>query len=111
MFTDGAKGLPDFQLSPEGFLHGLVEVFGAQDIDFEQSEEFSKRYLLKGPDEAAIRRVFTIDVLAWFSGAPGWRVQAGGGRLLAFRGEKLVEPAEIPAFAAEALRIAGLFKA
>lgn len=110
MFTDGAKGLPEFQLSPEGVLHGLAEVFGAQDIDFEQSEEFSKRYLLKGPDEAAIRRAFTIDVLAWFSAAPGWRVQSGGGRLLAFHGEKLVEPSEVPAFAAEALRIVGLFK-
>ncbi|MFI5206450.1 MAG: hypothetical protein ACHQX4_00395 [Gemmatimonadales bacterium] len=110
VFTDGAKGLPEFQLSPEGLLHGLAEVFGAQDIDFEQNEEFSKRYLLKGPDEAAIRRAFTIDALAWFAAAPGWRVQTRGGRLLAFRGDKLVDPAEVPAFAAETLRIVGLFR-
>ncbi|MFI5278936.1 MAG: hypothetical protein ACHQU1_00465 [Gemmatimonadales bacterium] len=111
VFQDGAKGLPDFQLSPEGFLHGLAEVFGAQDIDFEQSAEFSKRYLLKGPDEAAIRKAFSIDALAYFAGAPGWRVQTRAGRLLAYKGEKYVEPAELPAFAAEALRITGLFKA
>jgi hypothetical protein len=110
VFPDGAKTLPDFRLSPEGFLHGLAEIFGAQDIDFEQNAEFSKRYLLKGPDEPAIRKSFTIDVLSWFAGAPGWCVQSGAGRLLACRGEKYVEPAELPAFAAEALRIAGLFK-
>lgn len=110
VFQDGAKGLPAFQLAPEGFLHGLAEVFGAQDIDFEQSREFSKRYLLQGPDEAAIRRAFTIDVLAWFAGSPGWRIQAANDLLLVFRGERYVTPAEIPALAAEALRIAGLFK-
>jgi hypothetical protein len=110
VFQDGAKGLPAFQLAPEGFLHGLAEMFGAQDIDFEQSHEFSKRYLLKGPDEAAIRKAFTIDVLAWFAGAPGWSVQTGNDVLLVFRGERYVTPAEIPALAAEALRIAGLFK-
>lgn len=77
VFPDRAKGLPDFRLSPEGFLHGLAELFGAQDIDFEQNAEFSTRYLLKGPDEAAIRKAFTIDVLAWFAGAPGWCVQSG----------------------------------
>lgn len=110
VFPEGAKGLPDFRLSPESVLHGLAEIFGAQDIDFEQNEEFSKRYLLKGQDEAAIRKAFTLDVLAWFGGAPGWCVQTAAGRLLAHRGEKYVEPAEIPAFAADALRIAGLFR-
>lgn len=110
VFPGGGPGLPPFQLSPEGFLHGLAEVFGAQDIDFTENEEFSKRYLLKGPDEAAIRKAFTIDVLSWFAGAPGWSVQTANGQLMVFRGGKLVAPAEIPAFAADALRIAGLFK-
>ena len=109
MFPDGAKGLPDFDLSPESVFHALAEIFGAQDIDFPEYAEFSKRYLLRGQDEAAIRKAFTSDALAWFSGAPGWRMQTHQSALLIFREEKLVEPAEVPAFAAEALRILGLF--
>jgi hypothetical protein len=110
LFHDSTANLPAFRLAPENVLHGLAEFFGAQDIDFEQNEAFSKAYLLKGPDEAAIRRVFTTDALAFFAGAPGWCVQAHGGRLIAYRGEKYVEPDQIPAFAADALRIAGLFR-
>ena len=87
----------------------LAEIFGAQDIDFQENAEFSKRYLLRGTDEAAIRRTFTSSALAWFSGAPGWRVQAHQGMLLIFREGKFVDPAEVPAYAAEALRILGLF--
>ena len=108
-FPDGAKGLPDFDLSPESVFHALVEIFGAQDIDFTENAEFSKRYLLRGQDEAAIRKAFTSNALAWFSGAPGWRVQTHQGTMVIFREGKLVEPAEIPAYAAEALRILGLF--
>ena len=109
LFPGGAAGLPDFDLSPEGMFHAVAELFGAQDIDFEQNAEFSKRYLLRGQDEAAIRRAFTTDALAWFGGAPGWRVQSHQNLLAVFREGKFVAPAEIPSYAAEALRIVGVF--
>jgi len=107
LFADPVRDLPDFDLSPENVLHRLAEVFGYQDIDFEQHEEFSKRYLLRGRDEEAIRRVFGTDALTLLGGQPGWSIQTRDGRLIVFRAGKTTRPAEIPAFAAEALRIAG----
>ena len=111
VFPSGAAKLPDFEMSPENPLHAVAEFFGAQDINFEQSPEFSKRYLLKGSDETAVRRLFTIDALGFFGAVPGWSVASRSGRLSVCRAGKSVAPAEVPAFAAEALRIAGLFKA
>src|SRR6266487_2055298 len=46
---------PKFALSPEGWFSRLGHMFGAQDIDFPESPEFSRAYQLKGPDEPAIR--------------------------------------------------------
>jgi len=106
-FTAGDSGLPDFDLSPENVFHKLANVFGYQDIDFERFEEFSKRYLLRGQDEAAIRSAFTPDALMLLQSNPGWTVQSKNGRLLVFRAGKTTKPAELPIFAADALRIAG----
>jgi hypothetical protein len=110
LFTDGARGMPDFALSPENVFHRLAEIFGYQDIDFDQYPEFSKRYLLRGEDEAGIRRVFTSEALAFLGGTTGWCVQTRGGRLAIFREGKYIEPGEVPSHAAEALRIAGVLK-
>lgn len=107
LFTTAMSGLPDFDLSPENVLHKLASVFGYQDIDFDTNEEFSKQYLLRGPDEDAIRRAFTPDALMLLAGQPGWTVQAAGGRLLVYRSAKNADPAQLPSFAADALRMAG----
>ena len=107
VFTGGDSGLPDFELSPENMFHKLATVFGYQDIDFERFPEFSKRYLLRGRDEEAVRRSFTPDVMMLLEGQPGWTVQSKNGRLLVFRAGKTSKPADVPIFAADALRIAG----
>ena len=106
-FTDGNSGLPDFDLSPENIFHKIGGAFGYQDIDFDRFEEFSKRYLLRGKDEEGIRRAFTPDALMLLQSQPGWTVQSRDGRLLVFRSGKTCKPADLPIFAADALRIAG----
>lgn len=83
-------------------------MFGYQDIDFDSHQEFSTQYLLRGKDEDAIRRLFNSEVLGLLGAQPGWSVQATGGQLLVYRSHKTSQPAEIPSFAAEALRIAGV---
>jgi hypothetical protein len=50
----GAK-LPQFRLDPEGPSEKLLAMLGGQDIDFEDSPDFSGRFRLTGPDEPAIR--------------------------------------------------------
>jgi hypothetical protein len=73
--------LPTFVLSPEGWVTRLGAVFGMQDIDFEESPDFSRAYRLKGPDEAAIRALFAPEIRLFFAATPHQHV-AGGGRFL-----------------------------
>jgi hypothetical protein len=109
IFTDAQGGLPDFELRPENIFHKLGAVFGYQDIDFETNEEFSAQYLLRGQDEAAIRRAFNSSLLMLLSSEPGWCLQATAGRLMVFRSAKVADAAQVPSFAADALRLAGVF--
>jgi hypothetical protein len=73
--------LPKFTLSPEGWFSRVGQFFGAQDIDFVESPEFSRGYRLKGPNEQAIRAVMTTEVRNFFAATPKQLV-AGGGRFL-----------------------------
>jgi hypothetical protein len=54
--------LPFFYLRPERFLDTFGEMFGGQDIDFEDDPAFSRAFVLQGEDEARIREVFTPEV-------------------------------------------------
>ncbi|MDP3772686.1 MAG: hypothetical protein Q8Q85_00295 [Gemmatimonadales bacterium] len=109
VFPDGAKGLPDFELAPGlGALGEKIQaVFGYQDINFSENEEFSKHYELRGTNEAGIRRTFDATMLAFFAANQGWSVQTRGGAAMIFRGHRLYAPAEVPGFLAEALNVLG----
>jgi hypothetical protein len=51
--------LPHFRLHPEvPLFHDVAKAFGMQDINFENHPDFSRRYLLRGEDEAKIRLRF-----------------------------------------------------
>lgn len=105
IFERAAQGLPDFELGPENFLHRIGQVFGYQDIDFDTDEEFSKQFLLRGEDEAGIRRLFTPSVRAACRNNADWTVQARAGKLAAFRAGKKCKPEEVPVVVAAALRV------
>ena len=105
VFTDGARGVPDFEVGPENFLHRIGQVFGYQDIDFEEDEEFSKKFLLRGQDETAIRALFGPSIRMTFSSLEGWSAETRGGLLAAYRSDKRCPPEEISGFLADASRI------
>ena len=92
---------PDFTLGPEHWWDKIGDVFGHHDIDFGASEEFSKHYLLKGPDESAIRALFGAEALGFFAQHQGWSVEATGGALAVYRSGKRTKPEEMPPFLAE----------
>lgn len=50
--------LPQFSIAPESFFHRIADFLGYKDIDFDEDEAFSQQFLLKGPDEAAVRALF-----------------------------------------------------
>lgn len=110
ILDQAGTALPDFTLSPENVFHRLAEIFGYQDLDFDAYPDFSKHYLLRGKDEAAIRKTFTSDILTLLGGTTGWSVESAGGRLMVFREGNFAEPAKIPSYAAEGLRIANALK-
>jgi hypothetical protein len=62
--------LPYFSLRPEGLLYKIFTAFGYQDIDFGQRPEFSRQYILRGPDEQAIRRTFNDGLLSYYESYP-----------------------------------------
>jgi hypothetical protein len=105
LYPNGASGLPDLDLTPENVFHKIGQVFGYQDIDFDQSPDFSNHYLLRGNDEAAIRSAFPSDALAFFGQQHGWHVEVRGGHVAVYRSGKLCKPPEAPAYLADTLRV------
>ncbi|MCX5796490.1 MAG: hypothetical protein NTY77_13435 [Elusimicrobia bacterium] len=91
-------GLPAFELRPENILHKVGGLFGYQDIDFDASPEFSGKYLLRGKEEAAVRRLFDAAVLNHFALHSGWRVEGQGEWLAVCREGRRVAPADLRNF-------------
>ncbi len=99
---------PYFSLRPEGFFTKLLTAFGYQDIDFGQRPEFSKRYLLRGQDEMAIRQAFNDQLLSFFETYQGTSVDAGNNQLFVFRANYRCQPQEAQNQLALALSILNL---
>jgi hypothetical protein len=87
-------GTPPFSVSAEHFFHRIAGVFGMQDIDFPEYPTFSKRYLLRGPDEAAVRRAFRPQVVEFFESVEGIFATSNG-RDLFLWAAGLAPPTEI----------------
>lgn len=101
--------MPEFHLCAEDFFHKAASAFGYKPIGFDTHPEFSKRFLLRGADENAIRTFFQPALLDFFCGLPAkpsWNVEAAGPWLIIYRAKKKVKPAELSLFAQQTERIA-----
>jgi len=105
------KRLPAFELRPEHFGHKIAGAFGYQDIDFEMNPGFSKSYLLRGPEEPAVRALFQGAALQFFESEKGWSVEGAGDWLAVYRQGKTVKPRDLAGFLQDATRIAQVFAA
>ena len=105
--------LPGFVMRPEDVFHKIGSAFGYQDIDFESNRtaaDFSKKYLLRGADEHAIRSLFKDNVLDFFATHSGKPVLEGrGDRLILYRPGQLIRPENISVFLEEGLEVFRLF--
>jgi hypothetical protein len=106
--TPGAR-LPAFRLGPENLLTRLAAVFGGQDIDFDDSPEFSSAYRLRGEDEGAIRAFLTSDVRQFLTLTPGQQIAAAGTRFLWWRHGRLPKPDQLEQFLMEGDALARRF--
>jgi hypothetical protein len=96
-----AGTLPDFTLAPEHWWTKIGEMFGYHDINFDSNEEFSKHYLLRGPDESAIRAAFGSNALGFFAQHQGWYVESAGGSLAVYHADRRPRPEDVQPFVAE----------
>ena len=101
--------IPNFSLRPEGILYKVFTAFGYQDIDFGQRPEFSKEYILRGPDEQAIRRTFNDGLLSFYETYPGTCTDGGGNQLFVYRGGYRFQPQEIQSYVGLGLNVVNLF--
>jgi len=98
-----AKGsLPDLQMAPENPLYKIAEVLGYQDIDIDSSPEFSRRYIVKGADEEAIRAALYPNATSYFAAHEGWTVEVRSGTVGIYRANRRPKPEDIRSFIDEA---------
>ena len=101
--------LPPFSLRPEHFFHKIVSAFGYQDIDFGNRPDFSGKYLLRGPDELAVRSIFTDALLGFYEMNEGTSTDGGGNQLFIFRQNQRPSPHETQAFLNWGLQLQRLY--
>jgi hypothetical protein len=101
--------LPFFSLRPEDALHKLIAMFGYQDIDFGNHPTFSRKYILRGTDEQAIRNTFDDALLAFYERNPGLSTDGGGNQLFIFRQSYRTPPHEAQSFINMAVQVENVF--
>ena len=102
--------LPPFALRPENIFHKIGGAFGYEDIDFDAHPLFSKQYLLRGPDEVAIRQLFTQSRLEFYGRNKGLCTEGDGDQLIFYRSSKRVAPEKLRAFIEKGAEVLRLFQ-
>ena len=98
---------PEFSKRPEGILDRVVGMLGFQDIDFDSHPKFSDNFVLKRPNEEAIRSFFQPAVLEFFETQTGIRVEGRGNTMCFYRAGKVVKPDQIKDLLGDAYRVFG----
>ena len=104
--------LPKFRLVPEGLvLRRIAAMVGLQDINFEDSPEFSSNYHLSGDIEGPIRALFSPEVRDHYATRLGWQLIGQKSRLLLLRPRKVCRPGQLEEFVRDAVQAFRLLNA
>ena len=99
------RRLPSFELRPENVFHRIGSAFGYQDIDLAAFPWFSHRYLLRGEDEAAVRRLFEAAMAKWLEPRDKLCIEGGGEWLIVYRENTRLRPERLPQLLEEAFEV------
>ena len=88
--------MPEFVARPEGLFDKIGQVFGYHDIDLPLHPEFSRRFILRGTDEGAIRDFFSPHVVRFFEDNTGLSIEAKADRFILYRPARRLKPEEWP---------------
>lgn len=108
-FQSDLLELPSFVLRPENIFHKIGSTFGYQDIDFDTHPEFSTNLLLRGEDEAQIRKIFNTRVLHHFNGINRISVEGVGDKLIYYKNNKRIKIETLKSFIDEGIQVFNLF--
>ena len=103
--------LPAFVMKPESVFAKMGKILGFTDINFPDAPQFSKMYLLRGHDEAAIRQIFGPAIIQYCEQHPKISIEGVGDRLLVYREGRRVKLDNFDNFIEEGKAIAALFVA
>lgn len=87
--------LPQFSLEEESITDRMSLIADQKDIDIEEYKGFSRKFLLLGQDEEAIRKLFTPEIIRFFERGEIYHLESSGDKLLIFRHLRLASPREI----------------
>jgi hypothetical protein len=107
--THDELSLPSFSLRPEHFFHRVAGAFGYQDIDLDGHPEFSRLFLLRGENEAAVRAGFNDRVAEFLERRPGTCAAGIGRELLYWRAGRRARPEEVDGLVEEGLELAARY--
>ena len=99
--------MPAFTMRAEGFFDKIGGVLGFQDIDFEEFPTFSGMYVLKGPNESAIRSFFSPEIIQFFESQPSVSVEGKNGALVFYQPQVRRKPEELKDLLTSAYEIYG----
>jgi hypothetical protein len=107
--VDGLS-LPQFRLRPENVGSKLANLFGAQDVDFEEYPDFSGKYAISADDEEAVRACFSPHLIQFLElNELDGVIEAAGNTMIFYRPGRRVPPGEMLAFFEEARTVVGAF--
>lgn len=99
---------PEFSMRQQNaFLDRIGKFFGGQDIDFESHPKFSEMFVLKGPDEDAIRSFFTPELLAFFETKVGHSIEGARGQMVLYKNGERTKPENVKDLLASAYEVYG----
>jgi MFS superfamily sulfate permease-like transporter len=97
LYIKAPKGTPAFTLDKEGIMERLYALAGYEDIDFEQHEDFSNRFYLRGENPKNIKMFFTDDLVRFFESNPYYHVESDKKGVLIYNKERVASIKEVKA--------------
>jgi MFS superfamily sulfate permease-like transporter len=85
LLSFGQNKIPKFTLELEGFIDKLRAYAGFNDINFDEYPVFSNKFLLKGPDENAVRNFFSEDLIELLESNPIYHIESNGSAIIIYR--------------------------
>ncbi|MEM9339183.1 MAG: SulP family inorganic anion transporter [Bacteroidota bacterium] len=83
-----SASLPVFILDREGFFEKMTDLAYKTDIDFQGHPVFSNKFVLKGPDEEAIRDLFHPGLIRKIEAYPHFHIESNGEAIILHRFDK-----------------------